>query len=348
MQAIPIPKMSAVPMAIAPQSHSQTALSHMLRVDTHSPATPDDKQVAFKQLLPGISSPLEASHGRICTPTRSVNSNAQTPGSSNSFSNSSGSSSSPNSAVSSSTGFTACTSAESAQTQSADPTLGAPVIPADGMATSASSAAVPWVWSSAQQGGRYQHVRMLETSLFGQVQLAVDTHLKIQVAIKVSRAELLKPKTPGSSWSSSTAPAASSTSVSKAGVLVLEDVRREARIMRVLVGADQPPLSAAFIDGATCGLSTPLVTAFNLPSNALALPGALNSSSIQQQFLDSFAKGKQCIAGFYEELELEVSDDMTHEWHRWCTSSKACDRCRFSPAGTLMCGLCSVVPLPRL
>jgi len=98
---------------------------------------------------------------------------------------------------------------------------------------------------------------------------------------------------------------AAATARSQAGVSVLEDVRREARILRLLLGSDQPPLTTDTIDNDTCGLSQPLLHAIHLPANAVVQPGATNPLTIKQQFLDSIAKGKKSIAGFYDEVEAE-------------------------------------------
>jgi serine/threonine protein kinase len=166
-------------------------------------------------------------------------------------------------------------------------------------------------------------MRTLQNSLFGQVQLAFDTHKGVEVAVKVSHAELVTPKpqtatttTSGASSSSSASSGAASstaapvvdaaaTARSQAGVSVLEDVRREARILRLLLGADQPPMSVCAIDNASCGLSSSLLHAIHLPANAIVQPGATNPLTIKQQFLDSIAKGKKSIAAFYDEVEAE-------------------------------------------
>jgi serine/threonine protein kinase len=167
----------------------------------------------------------------------------------------------------------------------------------------ASSATSSSAQSSAA-GPRYKPIRTLQQSLFGQVQLAYDNHRHVSVAVKVSHAALVAPK--------SNAPApvdgavdVTATARSQAGVSVLEDVRREARLLRLLLDSSQAPMSTATIDGQSCGLSSALVEAINLPANAVANPTAANPLSIQQQFLDSISKGKKSIAAFYDEVEAE-------------------------------------------
>ena len=123
--------------------------------------------------------------------------------------------------------------------------------------------------------------------------------------MKVSHADLVNPKSQHGHTPPSQGADAAATARSQAGVSVLEDVRREARILRLLLGSDQPPLTTDTIDNDTCGLSQPLLHAIHLPANAVVQPGATNPLTIKQQFLDSIAKGKKSIAGFYDEVEAE-------------------------------------------
>jgi len=173
-------------------------------------------------------------------------------------------------------------------------------------ATAASSSNI----DGAKKGsGRYKPLRTLQNSLFGQVQLAYDTHRGVEVAVKVSHAELVAPKPQSGSVAAAGGNAgevdAAATARSQAGVSVLEDVRREARILRLLLGSDQPPMTTDDIHDDTCGLSASMLHAIHLPANAVVQPGATNPLTIKQQFLDSIAKGKKSIAGFYEEVEAE-------------------------------------------
>ena len=164
---------------------------------------------------------------------------------------------------------------------------------------------------SSFSGGRYKPIRTLQNSLFGQVQLAFDTHKGVEVAVKVSHAELVAPKSqtaPGGvvqSAAGSDGTDVAATARSQAGVSVLEDVRREARILRLLMSPEAPPLSTDTIDNASCGLSIALLHAIHLPANSVVQPGATNPLTIKQQFLNSISKGRKSIADFYDEVEAE-------------------------------------------
>jgi hypothetical protein len=139
---------------------------------------------------------------------------------------------------------------------------------------------------------------------------------------------------------------------------VLEDVRREARILRILVGSEQPPLSTASIDGDTCGLSTLLVTAINLPSNAVVVLGAVNPLTVAQQFLDSIAKGRSNIAEFYKEVDTEVNNSthlqvaplgLTLITHITLITVTLLTNLYFCVVGVFVrCCLQAVIPLPDL
>jgi len=87
---------------------------------------------------------------------------------------------------------------------------------------------------------RYFQVRTLRTTMFGEIRLAFDKHRRRHVVIKASRIDLVTPRH------------GTRLAESINGVSVLEDVRREARILRLLTGGahDKPWL----IDMATCGV----------------------------------------------------------------------------------------------
>jgi serine/threonine protein kinase len=153
-------------------------------------------------------------------------------------------------------------------------------------------------------GERFRSLRVLQCSLFGEVHLAYDTVLQCEVALKVSRAELTFPQSNAPAMS--TVCQATSTARSRAGVQVLEDVRREARVLRVLLDSEQSDFSSEAMDAATCGLSRQLIDAINLPANAIVQPGAINPLSIQQQFINAISKGKASIANFHAEVETDL------------------------------------------
>lgn len=141
--------------------------------------------------------------------------------------------------------------------------------------------------------------------LFVYEQLAYDTQRQCEVAVKVSHVELVTPKSQQGHTPPTQGIDAAATARSQAGVSVLEDVRREARILRMLLGSDKPPLTTATIDKLTCGLSQMLLNAVDLPTNNVVQPGTTNPLTVKQQFLDAIAKGEKSIACFYEEVEAE-------------------------------------------
>ena len=158
---------------------------------------------------------------------------------------------------------------------------------------------------------RYESIRVLQASLFGQVQLATDHKLRCQVAIKVSHSPLANPKsnmTPAEKSAAGTPSDADSDGIasahSKAGVAVLEDVRREARVLKLLLGGEESTAMAIEdIDDETCGFCPSLLRSLHLPKHGVPdKPGAM---SIREQFMWSFTKGRRYIAKFFDEVETE-------------------------------------------
>jgi serine/threonine protein kinase len=134
----------------------------------------------------------------------------------------------------------------------------------------------------------YRFERTLQQSLFGQVQLAYDVQRQCHVAIKASLVRLAVPKD-------------SPINVkSIAGVPVLEDVRREARILGLLLRSET---SRTTIDSTTCGLSQALLNAIDAPANRVVAATAASQASIQQRFLQSIDKGRLTIARLHAEVE---------------------------------------------
>ena len=139
----------------------------------------------------------------------------------------------------------------------------------------------------------YRYVRTLQRTLFGQVQLAHDEQHRCQVAVKASLMNLAVPQCSGDD-------PASIVPTSVAGVSVLEDVRREARILRLLLrSSDTTAFTEATLDSRTCGLSQTIYP----PSNSAVAPEAASEVSSKQQFLQSIGKGRKIIARLHAEIE---------------------------------------------
>jgi len=148
---------------------------------------------------------------------------------------------------------------------------------------------------------RYTTIRTLQRSLFGQVDLVFDALLKIDVAIKISRAALATPK---STTTNGTTSALARSPLSQ--LSLLEDVRREACTLRLLMGGpDQPAFGAATIDVDTCGLSQIVLRSIHASSSSSSLSssGGHHTHTRQQCFLDGLQKGQRYIVTLLDSVE---------------------------------------------
>jgi serine/threonine protein kinase len=121
---------------------------------------------------------------------------------------------------------------------------------------------------------RYEKMRVLQKSLFGEVQLARDkfsTGTRL-VAVKVSTRDAV------------------ATHITMNGSLVMEDVHREARILCML--SDKSCLTSASIDRETCGLSGGFV----------------------QADVSVYAQGRPFITTFLNEMEDETHHYLVSEY----------------------------------
>lgn len=132
-------------------------------------------------------------------------------------------------------------------------------------------------------GTRYFFVRTIHNSLFGEIRLMFDKLRAKHVAVKMSRAELVTPRHASSTRF---------TAQSIQGVSVLEDVRREARILRLLTGDEYGRMSKSVpIDVVTCGVADVTMEAARLGERAL------------EGLADAICRGKTNIVTFVEERE---------------------------------------------
>lgn len=192
------------------------------------------------------------------------------------------------------------------QPQSATTTANDATKPSSSSSSSSSTSVRP----HHHRGPRYRPIRTLQQSLFGQVQLAFDNWNQCQVAIKVSHAALVAPKSNHDNTNKDATDDPAATARSQAGVSVLEDVRREARILRLLLGKDQPAVSADTVDRATTGLGPSFVSGLKDPVN----DEASDPPARRQQFIDSINKGRRCIVKFYEEVEADAFHYLISEY----------------------------------
>ena len=134
-------------------------------------------------------------------------------------------------------------------------------------------------------GGRFTLKKKLQQSLFGQVLFCYDQLQKCDVAIKMSSMSMVNHKS-------------KSPAKTRAGVSVLEDVEREANILRILHAGD---ITRDMINRLTSGLSNSLLREIlDKPSNDQT--SAKMPISITDQFMNSINKGKKGMVKLYDEI----------------------------------------------
>jgi len=147
---------------------------------------------------------------------------------------------------------------------------------------------------------RYKQEKTLHTSLFGEVRLAIDLHTQKRVALKISVVALTLGHTASSSSSAAHTLHASkhmSHALTRNGSYVLEDVRREARLLRLIA----QPLETHEIDPTTWGLN---VTGLQFHSHAQYLKDAtIKISEVECAYVQRLNKGRSYIAHVQHEIE---------------------------------------------
>jgi hypothetical protein len=129
----------------------------------------------------------------------------------------------------------------------------------------------------------------LSSSRFGSVQLVSDHRHRMNVAAKVSKLATMH------------AMQEDLASPHAKRQVTIEDVRREARILRTLLRCAQTTHETSMIDEITCGLSAPLNAMLHLTT----AHGSV-ASGLQQQLFDSLKKGSMHVARIIDDFESDV------------------------------------------
>jgi serine/threonine protein kinase len=173
----------------------------------------------------------------------------------------------------------------------------------------------------ASPSSRYVMGDKLHDSLFGHVYKAFDTQRGVDVVIKTSQAKLIKLD-------------GENTTRSKTGITLLEDVRREARVMRLLLGEnssddEQPQQDSVstwnsqgshIIDSRTCGVRADNYAALNRDlatgKRCIAALHHEQENDALHYLVTEFCSGGDLLSVLQTRLHFRVDEDIGRVWFR--------------------------------